>query len=203
MTQQPPPSGCCAILLAAGRGSRFGGDKLLAPFRGVPLLEYPLRVLSQAREEGLIGLIVVVLPSGATKLVTLAEAHRAEVATQPDPEGNQANSLRVGLAVATGADAVMVVLGDQPLLSLDTIRQLRATAMSRPDAIIRPRYSEAPDTPGHPVIIPATWWHLNESPDGFRGTTASGVPSVEVAIQGRNPDVDTPEVLRSLHDISG
>jgi len=43
-----------AIVLAAGRASRFGADKLLADFRGEPLVTHALRA-AMALAEGLSG----------------------------------------------------------------------------------------------------------------------------------------------------
>lgn len=203
MTHTAPPAGCCALLLAAGRGRRFGGDKMMALIEGQPLVLYPMRVLAQAAAEGLVSRILAVVPADTTELAALLRRHGAEVVSQPDPSADQAHSLGLGLAQATGAGSAMIVLGDQPRLQLNTLRQLLATAASNPDAMVRPRYADTPSVPGHPVVIPARWWHLNRAPAGFRNAAAAGVPHCFVPMPGANPDVDTPADLRSLPDMQG
>ena len=49
-----------AILLAAGAGSRFGGDKLLAPLHGKPLVLHAVDAMRAAVTE----IIAVVRPGG-------------------------------------------------------------------------------------------------------------------------------------------
>lgn len=194
MTPPKPPAGCCAIVLAAGRATRFGGNKLLAPFRGAPLLAYPLRILDQARHEGLITRTIAVVRPDPGIMAELARINGADPVLQLDPHAGQGRSLRMGLDAAKGWDSAMVVLGDQPLLRIEAIRAVLATAARHPDALVRARYTEAPTTPGHPVVIPSAWWHLAEAEGGFRH--AGG--AVEALIPGDNPDVDTPDDLRVL-----
>lgn len=203
MTPPAPRFDCCAILLAAGQGVRFGGPKMLADLRGQPLVTYPMRVLAEARAEGLISRIVAVIPAGDSRLAALLDRLGAELVHQPDPTRPLSDSLRLGLAAAAGATSAMVVLGDQPLLRLDTIRLLAGTAAANPESIVRPVYADAPAIPGHPVVIPARWWHMGGIGAGFREAAATGVPHLTVPVPGRNPDVDTVADLRTLHDLPG
>ncbi|PXA94469.1 molybdopterin-guanine dinucleotide biosynthesis protein MobA, partial [Caulobacter sp. D5] len=62
-----------AIVLAAGAASRFGGGKLLADYRGRPLLDHALDTALAAPARG----VTVVLRPGDAAALTLVEA-RAE-----------------------------------------------------------------------------------------------------------------------------
>lgn len=109
-------SGYHALLLAAGAGSRFGGRKLLAPWRGEPLvraaacvaLAAPVETCiavtgcdAQAVEDALDGL-------GKSRLVTVRAA---------DWGSGLSSSLRAGVdAVPTASRGVVVFLGDMPLV---------------------------------------------------------------------------------------
>jgi CTP:molybdopterin cytidylyltransferase MocA len=198
MTQPRGPAGCCAIVLAAGRGVRFGGAKLLATFRGAPLLSHPLRVLQEARRAGWITRTVVVLGPEERDLAILAEAYGAEPIHHTDPEADQPSSLRLGLRAAAGSGSALIVLGDQPLLRLEAIERILAAAVRHPEAVIRARYAAAPSIPGHPVLVPSKWWHLAGSEDQFRRVRDAGAMEETVTLTGANPDVDTPEDLHAL-----
>lgn len=54
-----------AIILAGGRASRFGGDKLAAPLDGIPVLEHALRAVAQVADP----VVVVVSPDAPSPSV--------------------------------------------------------------------------------------------------------------------------------------
>ncbi len=102
-----------AVLLCAGGSSRFTSDrsKLLAPFRGRPLVSWALEhVVAACLDET----IVVVGPTDLTGLLPVD----AIVVASPAWESGQALSLLAGIAAAEarGHEAVVVGLGDQPLV---------------------------------------------------------------------------------------
>ena len=100
------------MVLAAGKGSRFAaGDKLLAPFRGRPLVAW---AVENAAAAGLDETIVVV---GHTPLDDVLPAG-VTVVTNPNWADGIATSLRGGVLAASdaGHDAAVVGLADQPLV---------------------------------------------------------------------------------------
>ena len=115
-------------------------------------------------------------------------------------------SIQTGLAAAEAAfdpsdvTAALLILGDQPLLSVETIRSV--TAGDAPGALVRPRYAESPDTPGHPALIGRTHWALARELTADRGfeplLRARGLDWTYLDVAGANPDVDTPEDLAGL-----
>ena len=63
-------------MLAAGAGRRFGGGKLLAPFRGAPLIQGVLGAVTAARTAGLLaGGVVTYVPEdlGLAALIEAAD----------------------------------------------------------------------------------------------------------------------------------
>ena len=118
-----------AVVLAAGGGSRFTGPshKLLAPFRGRPLVAW---AIEHAAAGGLERTWVV---SGAIELSGVVPPG-VEVLDNPDWALGQATSLQVAVAQARrlGLDAIVVGLGDQPLIPSSAWRSV-AAATERPD----------------------------------------------------------------------
>ena len=99
-------SGIGAIVLAGGRSSRFGRDKLAEPIDGRPLLDHVLTAVRALTDD-----IVVVAAPGATPSVP------ADVRVVHDerPFEGPLVGLVTGLATTT-ADRVIVVAGDMPTL---------------------------------------------------------------------------------------
>ncbi len=100
-----------AVVLAAGAGTRFAGNKLRAPFRGRALACWALEAAHGA------GLDETLVVTGADDLADLVPAGVRVLANPRWVEG-LATSLAVGIAAASerGHDAVVVGLADQPLV---------------------------------------------------------------------------------------
>jgi len=102
-----------AVVLAAGGGTRWtgSGHKLLAPFRGRPLVAWAIEAAQQAELDELI------VVTGAVDLVDLLPSE-ATVLANPLWETGQASSLQVAAAYAKtkGHQAMILGLGDTPLV---------------------------------------------------------------------------------------
>ena len=112
------PADIALVLLAAGRGERFGGGKLGAPLAGKPLARHAadsLRTIGFAAHFAVIGPATPTLPGYTTIML--------------DPPGApQSRSLALGVAGALsgGAQAVMIALADMPLVPLSHIQAMLA-----------------------------------------------------------------------------
>jgi CTP:molybdopterin cytidylyltransferase MocA len=176
-----------AIVLAAGRGERFGGEvpKLLAPFRGRPLAAWAIDAA-----DCLDALIVV---TGAADLSTVVPPNALVVPNRRWAEG-QATSLAAGVeaAAADGHDAVVVGLADQPLIPREA---WRAVAAETRTPITVATYDGARR---NPVRLAAEVWPLlpREGDEGARSLLRKRPDLVtEVACPGNPADVDTQEDL--------
>ena len=182
------------LVLAAGAGSRFGGGKLLASLGGRPVLQHVLDALAAAG----IDEIVVVL-GGDAQAIEAAIAWRRETrVVNPAPERGLSSSLQVGFgAVPADAAAVLVALGDQPLVPVETIRSLLDAPATRGRPIVVPVF----ETNGgrNPVLLRRPAFGLVTDATGDRGLgpviVAHPELVTEVAATGDNPDVDTPDDL--------
>lgn len=114
-------SGVSAILLAAGAGSRFGGDKLLAEFEGRSLIEHALSMLSDAPVDE----TVVVVGGDAGRLREVCEPYEVRIVENPDWVEGQSTSVRAGLrAMNPVTRAAVVSLADQPLVGTGAVERL-------------------------------------------------------------------------------
>jgi molybdopterin-guanine dinucleotide biosynthesis protein A len=105
-----------AIVLAGGRSSRFGRDKLAEPLDGRPLLHHAIAAVRVLTDE----IVVVAAPESEPALpegVRLVHDDR--------PFEGPLVALGVGLA-ASPVDRVIVVAGDMPFLAPAVLRRLLA-----------------------------------------------------------------------------
>ncbi len=110
------------LLLAAGRSSRMGGsNKLLATFDGVPLLRRSAQTALGVETAG----VHVVLGHRADELARTLDGLDLQIHRNADFAEGLSTSLRLGFAAAArGADGVLVMLADQPLLTSEHIARL-------------------------------------------------------------------------------
>ncbi len=191
-------SGISVIVLAAGAGSRFGGGKLLAEYRGRPLIEATLLRLREAPADE----TIVVVGNDAEGLRGLCESYGVRLAENPDWAEGMATSVKEGLAACSpDADAAVVVLGDQPLVGAKAVERL-VEAYEGGAAVAVATYGGERRNPA--LFTRRMWPMLEEELSGDEGARGflrrhpemvAEVPCDDVA----DPtDVDTVEDLRRL-----
>jgi molybdenum cofactor cytidylyltransferase len=196
------------LVPAAGRGERFGGDKLLVKWHDRELLGHVLLKLGGARAAGLIGPTIVVHRLGDERIRTLAAEYRCHAEEMRVADGDLSMSIRTGIesvkkrGSADPQQAILVCLADQPAIRLDVIKAV-VEAWARGGApVVRPTYRDAPDQPGHPLLVDRSLWHLAEEMKGEKGfgtVLARYRLNVHlISVAGSNPDVDTPDDLKLL-----
>ena len=190
-----------ALVLAAGGSERWGeGSKLLAPWDGGALVEGALR---SARDAGLTPLLVVTGSDAAA----LRRALPDDVRPIPNPDWHRgrATSVAAGIREArrhSDVGAVVILLGDEPLVRPATIRAAVAAWRDEGAALVRTRYR---DRPGHPVLVDRSRFDDLVEVEGEAGVArylerhADEVRTLRVDAPGP-ADVDTREDYRGLAD---
>jgi molybdenum cofactor cytidylyltransferase len=131
------------VLLAAGSGSRFGGDKLLHPLPdGVALAAHAARNLIA----GGLNVTAVVRP-GDFPLADMLEQEGCHVIVCPDAAQGMGASLAHAIRTERHADGWVVALADMPRIRPATIRCI-TEAIADGAGIAAPRFN---GTRGHPV----------------------------------------------------
>ena len=190
------------LVLAAGSGSRFGGRKLLAPWRGGLVLEATLAAAFQA-------------PGRSVRVVTGADGEAVGNAARAFADnGGKAARLRIvhaathadGLAASLRAgieslpddtEGVFLFLGDMPLVPPDMAGRLLA-ALGPDHQAAAPLYQ---GQRGHPVLIMASLFPALAGLTGDRGaggllsSLGPALVQVKTGDPGVLKDIDRPEDL--------
>jgi molybdenum cofactor cytidylyltransferase len=136
-----------AVVLAAGRSARFGELKQLLKVGKENLVETVVHgFLSSSVDE-----VVVVLGFRADEILANSEFGTARVVVNPDYEQGLGTSLKTGIEAANPeASAAIVALGDQPLLSVNTINAIITKYSETHGPIVAPFYGRRR---GNPVLF--------------------------------------------------
>jgi CTP:molybdopterin cytidylyltransferase MocA len=189
------------VVLAAGAGRRFGAGrepKQLAPLDGVPLLHH---AVAAATAVPALERVVVVLGAHAGAVRAGVDLRGCEAVECPDWEEGAAASLRCGVAAVAGeAEAVVVTLGDQPLVTAQVIARFADLADEHGRAArARATYD---GEPGHPIVLGASWFGDVARLRGDVGARdllrSIGAFGVECGRLCSPADVDTPEHLEAI-----
>ena len=186
-------TGC--VIMASGLGKRFGGNKLMADFRGRPMIQRALDAT-----EGLFTRRVVV--TRHESVAELCRGQNVEVVLHDLPNRN--DTVRLGLEALGDLDCCMFLPGDQPLLRRETAAKLLQNWQQHPDSIIRPIHE---DTEGSPVVFPSwAFPELKNLPEGKGGNVViKNHPHEVIRVSVSDPfelaDVDTRETLALLEGL--
>lgn len=184
--------GC--VIMAAGSGLRFGGNKLAQTISGKPLYQRAL----EAAAGGAFGTVVTV-----TQYDAVAEAARAmgyQVVRNCHPDWGVSHTIRLGLEALGNRAGALFMTADQPFLTAQTVARLARTFSEAPDRIVA---AASQGRRGNPCVFPADLFPallalegdvggakiIRANPDRLRLVE---VPAIELA------DADTPEALNQL-----
>ncbi|MEI4235156.1 nucleotidyltransferase family protein [Roseovarius sp. D22-M7] len=188
-----------AIILAAGLSRRMGGrNKLLLPVGGVPMIRHMVDVYSAATARP----VLVVTGHEADDVAAAMADSQAMTVFNRDHAKGQATSVACGLRAANDAGAVLIGLGDQPLLTTGDIRSLLGAHMSADrQRISIPAMNQRR---GNPIVVPAALRaRLLADPrsPGCKTFTRAHPEHVQfhaLAARGFYADIDTPEAYETL-----
>ena len=185
-----------AIVLAAGAGTRFGGTKLSAQFRGEPLIAHAIRAARAAP----VARVIVVCPPG----LDISEwPGMPEVETLRITSSEMSASLKAGIAAAAGTDAAFVFLGDMPLVPHQLAGELAAALAGNFAAV--PCWQ---GRKGHPVLLSAAAFAEIARLSGDEGAgrllkARKDVAFLDTTEEGVVLDIDRAEDIARLEDRQG
>ncbi len=183
-------NGC--VIMASGIGRRFGENKLIADFKGEPLI---CKILETT--EGVFADRVVV-----TRHQEVAELCRQRgIAVVHHDLPNRNDTVRLGLEALENVENCMFCQGDQPLLKKESVAALALAARNNKDLIWRAAFD---DEQGSPVVFPQwAFMQLRNLPEGKGGGVLvkkypERLRTVNVQDMYELMDIDNPDDLIRL-----
>ncbi|MCX6575924.1 MAG: nucleotidyltransferase family protein [Candidatus Aminicenantes bacterium] len=136
-----------AIVLAAGESRRMGQPKLLLPFGRSTIIETVVQSLMESSLDG----ILVVLGHRGQGILDKLKNYAVETTVNPHYQRGMLSSVQWGFRkLPRDAGAALVILGDQPGVSAQTIDLIIGAFKSRDKGIVLPTYK---DSGGHPLLV--------------------------------------------------
>jgi len=175
-----------AVILAAGRGRRMGGQKLLMAFRERPLIKHVIDAASTWEP------LVVASP----ELDTFLQESGAQIVLNDAPEKGMSHSLKLADRAIDPSVSILVLLADKPLVTNRLLRRVFEAAGGADVA-----YPQRGDEPGHPVYFsPKARANIRRLPPGdslsrVRDDSKLVRRPLHIDDDGAFFDVDTPGAL--------
>lgn len=182
-----------AVVLAAGRGSRFGALKQLLPWHGVPLVAH---IADQVLACADIARVVVAAGAGADQVRRALEGRTVTCVPVPDWAEGQSRSVQAGLRAAVAAvpeaSAVLFLLADQPGVTAELLSALIQRHRETLAPIVAPRYR---GRRGNPVLFDRrVWAEFDRLTGDIGGRPIIAAHAQEIAWV----DWPTPEILQDI-----
>ncbi len=188
-----------AVVLAAGQSRRMGTPKMLLPWGDTTVIGRVARLLKDA------GVAQMVVVTGANRTEVEAALQEEEILLAHNSQyqrGEMLTSLQVGLhALREDIQAALVVLGDQPQIEGQVVRQITERAGESAQPLVVPSYQKRR---GHPWLVRRALWSELYAMDGERETLrdflnrrAQQIEYVNVDTGSVLLDLDTPEDYQS------
>jgi molybdenum cofactor cytidylyltransferase len=185
------------LVLAAGRSTRMGRPKQLAELDGRPLLEHVLAALESVPLDR----VMVALGAHAETILERVDLHGAEPLVVEGFEAGMGHVLARAAATLGDADAVVVCLGDQPLLGPKVVAELVAAWRAGAGPVVTAAYGGRGGNPklfDRSVLAELARLGGDTGARDLLATHPEWVTSVEVGALGDDADVDDEAGLARL-----
>ena len=183
--------GC--IIMAAGQGVRFGGNKLLAPLNGEPVLGHVLARLPRERLQKMIAV------ARSEEVAWLCMQQRVDCLIYGG--GAQSDTVRLGIDEMSEMDGCLFVMGDQPLCTRQSLECMLAQFEKTPDCVLRLAFQ---GRAGSPVLFPRRFFSALAALQGEQGGMAAlhgqqvEICLVEAGHEAELWDADTVQDLQKI-----
>lgn len=196
-----PEHSIFAIVLAAGESTRFGSTKQLARWDDETLVGRAVRLARAVCGD----CSVLVVGSDWKRVSAACEPRPGFFVRNDDYESGMASSIACGVrSIAHTADAVVLLMADQPLITVQHVNSLLSEWQKVPDNIIFSRYS---GIKGPPVVFPANCFNSLMRLEGDQGARSLLIDTKfstrGLAFDAAAIDIDTPEDLAKLEGNRG
>lgn len=185
-----------ACVLAAGTSTRFGGTKLVQPLRGKPLVQHALLAAQGACK----GWVTLVVGHDADAIVAASADMGDNVIVNREHQQGIGTSISAGIhACRDGADAILIMLADQPLVTAAHLNDLIEHWSGADDEVVASSFDGVISPP---ILFPKNAFDelcTLSGDTGAKGILSNDklhVRSIEFPPARR--DVDTPEDLKDL-----
>jgi xanthine/CO dehydrogenase XdhC/CoxF family maturation factor/CTP:molybdopterin cytidylyltransferase MocA len=182
-----------AIILAAGESSRMGKAKMLLPWLDRTIIETVIQNIIQSEIKN----IIVVLGAEKDKIQYQISNYPVIITENPNYLNGMLSSVQCGLRALPGdTDAVMILLGDQPMISSPVIDQLADTYRHSDKGILIAVHK---GKRGHPILFKIKYkkeieeLNVENSLHDFTMKFASDILEVETETSDILRDIDTYE----------
>lgn len=136
-----------AAILAAGRSSRFGSTKQLVLARGTPLVRRATAAARQVCGDK----VITVIGHDLSRVLAVLEDDSGFVVVNDDYDSGMASSIVRAVSACRGdADALLLLMADQPLVTSEHLQRLLAEWSGSDDEIVATAYA---GTAGPPVLF--------------------------------------------------
>lgn len=135
---------CLSLILAAGEGTRMRSSlpKVLHEVANIPMLSHVMRVCVAADSDK----IAVVAGKGSELVIDVVERENASASVHVQKErlGTAHAVLAAREAIEQGCDDILILFGDTPLLTTDTLHEMRKTLAQGAAIVVVGFYAKDP-----------------------------------------------------------
>ena len=184
--------GC--VVMAAGNGARYGGNKLTVRLHGRSLIDRALDAASSPQ------FCQVVVVTQYPDVEALAEARGFQSLHNPHPDWGLSHTIRLGTEALRDCGGILYLVSDQPLLTRRTIERIITQWRQDPTRIVGAAHN---GRRGNPCLFPREYFPELCALNGDQGGTVviRAHPERLILVETSGDelsDVDTPEALRTL-----